>query len=81
MNCGELNVIPDAIDCIVAVAAAVVAVAVGHLTFPYGAVVGHYCAFDTGAVPFDVDAAAAVAVAVVVAGVVAAVEDEDVSSL
>lgn len=42
--------------------------AAGHLTFPYGAVVDHYCAFDTDAAPsdaFDVRAAAVVDVVAV----------------
>lgn len=74
---------PDAIDCIV-VAAAVVAVAgtvAGHLTFPYGAVVDHYCAFDTDVAPSDAFDVSVVAVAVVVVVAAAVDGDGDVNSL
>lgn len=74
---GDLNVYPDAIDCIVVVVAVAANVA-GHLTFPYGAVVDHYCAFDTdaaAAAPSDVFDEHVVAVVVVVA------VDGDVNSL
>lgn len=73
---GDLNVYPDAIDCIVVVVVAVAENVAGHLTFPYGAVVEHYCAFDTDAAAAPSDVFDEHVVAVVVVAV-----DGDVNSL